>query len=139
MILNRMRDVVDREQCEEQVDFRPKCLERFSLSEKCQEFLVPLAVSGIHFSKAFTFRQHSSLRSLLFLLDPGCGCQITEHPYDNSHCCNGIQLVYVTGSRCLPSYIKTAFSHKLPLLLLLTASRRKFQKTRTSTNMEVIK
>ena len=59
MILNRMRDMVEGELCEEQTGFRPKrsCAEQIftliCIIETYQEYRLPLAISFIYFTKTF--------------------------------------------------------------------------------------
>ena len=94
LLLNRMRDVVDGELCEEQAGFRPKrsCAEQiFTLRriiEKCQEFQVPLAISFIDFSKAFDSIHRPSLwKVLISYWIPQKMVSAIEKIYHNSKCC----------------------------------------------------
>ena len=71
MILNRMRDAVDKELREQQAGFRPKrsCAEQiFTLRriiEKCNEFQTPLAISFIDFTRTFDSIHRPSLWNIM--------------------------------------------------------------------------
>ena len=71
VILNRMRDAVDKELREQQAGFRPKrcCAEQiFTLRriiEKCNEFQTPLAIRFIDFTKAFDSIHRPSLWNIM--------------------------------------------------------------------------
>ena len=94
LILNRIRDVVDRELREQQAGFRPKrsCTEQiFTLRriiESCTEFQVPLAVSFIDFTKAFDSIHRPSLWKIMraYGIPPKVTTAI-KNIYNNSRCC----------------------------------------------------
>ena len=73
MMLNRMRDMVDGELREEQASFRPKhsCAEQIftirRITEKYQEYQLPLAVSFIDFTKAFDSIHRPSMCKIIIM------------------------------------------------------------------------
>ena len=94
VILNRMRDAVDKEMRERQTGFRPKrsCAEQvFTLRriiEKCNEFKTPLAISFIDFTKAFDSIHRPSLWNIMRTYGiPPKVISAIEQIYADSKCC----------------------------------------------------
>ena len=94
VILNRIREAVDKELREEQAGFRPKrsCAEQiFTLRriiEKCSEFHVPLSISFIDFTKAFDSIHRPSLWNIMRSYGiPTKLITAIDNIYRNSKCC----------------------------------------------------